>query len=106
MAKPKTSTIVPLNGANHPTRKVQCRKALVCDGLWGIVSGTETAPAGGDSQSKFLARRDCALATIVLAVELSLLYLLGDPENPVTVWQKLQDKFQKKTWANKLALRH
>ena len=41
----------------------------------------------------------------MLAVEPSLLYLIGDPEDPVVVWQKLQDQFQKKTWANKLVLR-
>ena len=73
MAESKANTIVPLNGANYPTWKVQCRMALVRDGLWEIVSGTETAPAGGDGRSKFLARRDRALATIVLAVEPSLL---------------------------------
>ena len=67
-------TIVPLKGENYPTWKVQCRMALVRDGLWGIVSGTETAPAEGDeARPKFLARRDRALATIVLAVEPSLL---------------------------------
>ena len=40
-----------------------------------------------------------------LSVDLTLLYLLGDPEDPVTVWKKLSDQFQKKTWANKLELR-
>ena len=40
----KTVAIVPLNGRNYPTWKVQCRMALVRDGLWGIVSGSETAP--------------------------------------------------------------
>ena len=105
MAESKTTAIVPLKGANYPTWKVQCRMALVRDGLWGIVSGTETAPAEGDGRPKFLARRDRALATIVLAVEPSLLYLIGDPEDPVAVWGKLQNQFQKKTWANKLALR-
>ena len=58
-----------------------------------------------DQRAKFLCKRDRALATIVLAVEPSLLYLIGDPENPVEVWKKLQDQFQKKTWANRLALR-
>ena len=103
----KTVAIVPLNGRNYPTWKVQCRMALVRDGLWGIVSGSETAPSGEDADclSKFTARRDRALATIVLAVEPSLLYLIGDPEDPAVVWKKLQDQFQKKTWANKLALR-
>ena len=52
-----------------------------------------------------MSRRDRALATIVLSVETSLLYLIGDPEDPVAVWKKLQDQFQKKTWANKLELR-
>ncbi len=80
--------------------------ALMRDGLWGIVSGIEVAPAeGADRQSKFLARRDRALTTIVLTVDPSLLYLIGDPENPVTVWTTLQNQFQKKSWANKLALR-
>ena len=73
--------------------------AFVHDGLWGIVNRMETAPSKEevDCCSKFLARRDCALATIVLAVEPSLLYLIGDPEDPVVVWKKLQDQFQKKT---------
>ena len=54
---------------------------------------------------KFVSRRDKALAIIVLSVEPSLLYMLGDPEDPVAVWKKLSDQFQKKTWANKLSLR-
>ena len=59
MAESKTSVIVPLTGANYPTWKVQYRMALVRDGLWGIVSGTEDAPVEGDDyRSKFLARRD------------------------------------------------
>ena len=39
---------------------------------------------------------------IVLSIEPSLLYLIGEP---ITVWKKLGDHFQKKTWANKLELR-
>ena len=31
-----------------------------------------------ERHAKFMARRDCALAIIVLFIELSLLYLLGD----------------------------
>ena len=77
------------------------------DGLWGIVSGSEECPpmTEADKYSKFVGRRDRALATIVLSVEPALLYLIGDPEEPTTVWKKLADQFQKKTWANKLALR-
>ena len=43
-----------------------------------------------------------ALATIVLAVEPKLFYLLRDPVDPTIVRKKLQDTFQKKSWANKL----
>ena len=54
---------------------------------------------------EFLARKDKALATIILPVQPSLLYLIGDPEEPSEVWKKLESQFQKRTWANKLQLR-
>ena len=111
MAEPKsTVTVVPLNGGNYPTYacKVQCRMALMKDELWTIVDGTERAPDTSDAQKyeKYVAQRDRALAIIVLSVEPSLLYLIGDTEDPVAVWKKLANHFQKKTWAAKLELRH
>ena len=59
MAEIKT-VIVPLNEKNYPTWKVQCRMALIRDSLWGIVSGTEAAPAEehADDLRKFIARKD------------------------------------------------
>jgi len=106
MAEMKTVTIVPLIGSNYPTWKVQCRMALMKDGLWGIVNESKRHPeeTQADKYAKFVARRDHALAIIVLAVDPSLLYLLGDPNDPVTVWKKLENQFQKKTWCNKLEL--
>ena len=99
------NAIVPLMGANYPTWKVQCKMSLMKDGLWGIVSGSERAPEeGSDEHFKFIARRDRALAIIVLSIDSSLLYLIGDPNEPTAVWEKLSAHFQKKTWANKLAL--
>lgn len=105
MAEGKAMLVVPLKGTNYPSWKVQCRMALVREGLWGIVDGTEAAPADADRRAKYMARRDRALATIVLAIDPSLLYLIGDPEDPAAVWKKLSGQFQKKTWANKLNLR-
>ena len=103
----KSVTVYPLNGSNYPTWKIQCQLALMKEGLWNIVSGSESAPeAGGDRHTKFMARRYRTLATIVLSVDPSLLYVIGSPEDPVKVWRKLADQFQKKTWANKLELRH
>ena len=80
--------------------------ALIKDGLWNIVTGTEGEPESENDRPKYWLRKDRALATIVLAVEPSLLYSLGpDPDDPAVVWKKLADQFQKKTWSNKLALR-
>lgn len=73
MAELKTLSIVPLNRKNHPTWKVQCRMALMKDGLWAIINGTEVDPAdNGDGHRKFYSRRDRALAIIVLSMELSI----------------------------------
>lgn len=54
-----------------------------------IVSGTETAPSKHqvNAQRKFMSRRNCALTIIVLAVDPSLLYLLGDPEDHNASWR-------------------
>ena len=67
MAESKSVAIIPLKGSNYPTWKVQCRMALMKDGLWNIVNGTETIPSEreADKRAKFLARRDRALALIV-----------------------------------------
>ena len=76
--------------------------------LWGIVNETEDTPAIDASAArvaKYRARRDRALATIVLSIEPSLLYLLVEPKNPVESWKKIEGQFQKKIWANKLVLR-
>ena len=106
MVEPRAS-MDPLDGNNYPTWKVQMRMVLMKLGVWRIVEGTEVPP--GDDEivalRKYNDRKDKALATIVLAVKTNLLYLIGDPQDPVEVWDKLSNQFQKKTWANKLALR-
>ena len=108
MAESKgTVVVVPLNGSNYVTWKIQCKMTLIKEGLWKIVEGTEVAPLD-ESQptfAKFMSRRDRALAIVVLSVEPSLLYLIGEPEDPGQAWKKLRDQFMKKTWANKLELR-
>ena len=98
----------PLNGSNYATWKVQCRMALIKEGLWNIVNRTEliSNDASREEKNKFLLRKDKALATIVLSVEPKWLYILGsDPNDPTDVWERLANQFQKKSWANKLSLR-
>ena len=76
-AELRSVTVVPLNGSNYPTWKVQCRMALMKEGLWNIVNGSETAPPedSADAYTKLVVKRDRALATIVRSVDTSLLYL-------------------------------
>ena len=108
MATEAKGILVPLNGSNYSTWKLQCQMALMREGLWSIVNESETPPDVGADEaviSKYQARQDKALATIVLSVDPSLLYLLGQPTDPVKVWTKLSSQFQKKNWCNKLILR-
>lgn len=109
MAESRAVSVVPLNARNYATWKIQCRMALIRDGLWEITSGKETEPPGSaeaEVRRKYSSRKDRALATIVLAVEPDLLYLIGtDPTDPQKVWTALANQFERKTWANKLALK-
>ena len=87
------SVIIPQDGKNYPIWKIQCQMALMNDSPWNIVGGIEPLPdeEHADARRKFIARSDRALAIIVLVVDPSLLYLLGDPKDPWAVWQKLEE---------------
>ena len=105
MAESETM-LTPLSVSNYTTWKVQCKMALMKEGVWRIVDGTETAPRADDAgYAKFVERRDRALAIVVLAIDPALLYLIGEPTDPTEVWTKLENQFQKKSWANKLSMR-
>ena len=99
-----TVAVIPLNGLNYGTWKVQVKMALLKDGLWGIVQGTDVAPAEAAAVVKFNMRRDKALAIIGLSVDPTLLYLLDGIDDPKAAWKKLHDQYCKNTWANKLEL--
>ena len=108
MTEGKTAFVVPLKGTNYLSWKVQCRMAPIREGLWGIVAGTEETPdvaTDAEKHAKFMSRKDWAVATIVLAIDPSILYLTGDPEDPAAVRNKLSGPIQRKAWANKLSLR-
>ena len=96
-ARNTTTTVVPLDGSNFNTWKIQCRMALMEESLWSTVSGTEVAPTAkeGEKLAKFEARHGRALATIVLSVDTSLLYLLGYPEDPFNCVETIIGKIPK-----------
>ena len=97
--------IVPLDGSNYSTWKLQCKNVLMGQNLWRIVTGDENPPSVVEEMPKFNQRRDKALSLIVLAVHPSLLYLIGDPTQPSDVWKKLENHFQRSSWANQFTLR-
>ena len=107
MASSRVLAISLLKGENYSTWRIQCKMALLKDSLWSIVTGTEEAPPTEDAEktAKYQERKDKALTTIVLAVDVNLLYSLGEPEDPKVVWEQLAEQFQRKSWANKLALK-
>ena len=83
------------------------------DGLWSFADGSEprleVPGASANSQTikayrEYKAKMDKALAIIVLAVDQTLLYLLGEPTDPQIVWSILENQFIKNSWSNKLAL--
>ena len=62
MVESRTATaVVPLNGSNYPTWKIQCKMALMKEGLWRIVTGEVALSGSASKQSKFAARKDRAL---------------------------------------------
>jgi len=63
----------------------------------GIISNTEDCPGEAEKYRKYRVRRERALATIVLAIDTSLLYLLGDPQDPAKFCEELSNQFQKCT---------
>ena len=71
MAESKgTVMVVPLDGSNYVTWKIQCKMALIKEGLWKIVEGTEVALLDeSHTFTKFMSRRDRALAIVMLSIE-------------------------------------
>lgn len=106
MSELRAVSIAPLSESNFVTWKIQIKMMLLRKELWDIVQGEETAPDQTNvGHKKFCSRSNRALSLIVMAVEPRMLYLIGEPENPKIVFDKLCNVFQKKTWANKLRLR-
>ena len=88
----KLVNLVRLNGTNYATWKVQCKRTLIRDDVWNVINGTKTVPDSRTEMglyAKYLSRKNRALATIVLSLEPSLLYLIGDPDDPGVVWKKI-----------------
>ena len=99
VAESRSVTIFPLSGSNYPTWENTVQNGI---DERRTVEYSETAPqeVNGDAHAKLLARRDCALATIVFSVDSSLLNLLGNPENLITVCKRyFRKKYGQTNWS-------
>ena len=70
------------------------------------VEGTESEPAvqTGTAHQKFTYRKNHALSNIVLHIEPSLLYIIGDPMDPKDVLDQLRENVGKQIEVNTLTL--
>ena len=105
----EASKIDRLVGArNYPTWKLQVKCTLKFKKVWKIITEEETLVAGATEAQReaFEAWKNKAFYTIVLNINPSLLWVVPpDEEDPVVIWNKLKNMFQKDTFANKRELR-
>ena len=71
-----------LDGSNWTTWKFQMKHLLRAKGLWQVVEGTEVQPKEAQAAAEFQKKSEKALATIVLGISSSKLYLTTSCEYP------------------------
>ena len=82
--------------SNYVVWKTQIKMYLIHQGLFECVTG--------DCEDENKEQK--ALAILVLALDPSLLYIIGpDPDSAADVWTLLQNQFQKDSWLNKLTIK-
>ena len=94
-----------LDGSNWTTSKFQMKHLLLAKGLWQVVEGTEVQPKEAQAAAEFQKKSEKALATIVLGISTSKLYLTTSCECPKNAWNVLKQHFERDSLANKLFLK-
>src|SRR4051794_33166952 len=96
-----------LDGTNYAEWAMMMEAWLVRKGVWDLVDGTETAPAGSANSKAvkaFARRQGEARAEIVLHVEESqLAYVRG--RDPKVIWDTLTATYRARGFATRRALR-
>ena len=92
--------IEPLNGSNYHSWKFNVKCLLMERGLWGIVSGTETAPVATETDKKetvikdFLLRSQKAYSQIALNVKQEFQVHVTNTDDPKVAWETLKKHFE------------
>ena len=96
-----------VGGSNYATWTIQVKGTLKAKQVWKIVTGEQVlAPEADNNATAAFEILQCkAYAAIVQNIHPSVVYLVGQEDDPVVIWKKLRDHFQKDTFANKRELR-
>ena len=100
-------TIEELDSSNWITRKFQMKHLLHGKGLRKVVNGTETIPDENDVEQfeKYALKVERALATIVLGISTSKLYLITTCTAPDKARKALTAHFERDSLSNKQFLK-
>ncbi len=113
MAQEDKLFIDKLEGANNwQVWKYQMQVILEARELWGHVDGTATSPALSESsssnsnaQSAFEKALRKTKALLVTSINSDLVHLITECQTPKEIWDKLKERFERNTVANKLFLK-
>jgi len=102
MFKTNYGFIPKLTHNNYPTLRKKVRHALVAMRAYDIVTGDELLPQGNGSAARTLQkewhrRANDAIAQIQLGCTGDLLPLIDDIDDPVEMWQTLQNRLDNRT---------
>ncbi|XP_046856238.1 uncharacterized protein LOC124449354 [Xenia sp. Carnegie-2017] len=110
MAQDDKLFIDKLIGAkNWQVWKYQMQAILESRELWRHVDGSVTNPDASDSSSgariAFLKAQKKTKALLVTSINSDLVYLITECQTPKEIWDKLKERFERNTVANKLLLK-
>jgi hypothetical protein len=97
--------IEKLDSGNWISWKFQMKHLLMARDLWTVVDGSESLPTGERELNEYSRRVQKAMATLVLSVTSSKLYLITSCETPKDVWSNLRGHFEKDSLTNKIYLK-
>ena len=97
---------------NWQVWKYQMQVILEAKELWGHVDGTATNPTSSESgssnasaQSAFAKAQMKTKALLVTSINSDLVHLITECQTAKEIWDKLKERFERNTVANKLFLK-
>ena len=97
--------LVPiLDSGNYHNWKTKMEMLLIQEGLWGIVSTKQTAPAASGSMDRWQDDAKKATATIFLYVGERAERYIRDLRDPVEIWKRLKEVYELRGFSARFSL--